>query len=133
MNTSRVWTQHELDQIGATSELQISAPKAGGSWRRPVPIWVVCVDGCVYVRTWYRRDNGWFGDAVRSQHARVSVPGLSTDVAVTDLGDSDSRLRIAVDDAYRAKYAEHGSGSVGGMVTDDAAASTLQLTPWAGS
>ena len=71
--------------------------------------------------------------------ARIRVPGLEVDVAVEDVavenaavenvGDNKSDLRAGVDAAYRTKYGRHGGTSVGGMTTDDAAATTLRLTP----
>ena len=65
--------------------------------------------------------------------ARIRVPGLEVDVAVEDVGENKSELRAGVDAAYRAKYGRHGSTSVGGMTTGDAAASTLRLTPERGT
>jgi hypothetical protein len=61
------WSPDELDRIGGAEELQIATKRADGTLRREVPIWVVCAGGQVYVRTWYRRDNGWFGHAVESR------------------------------------------------------------------
>ena len=95
--------------------------------RRWVPIWVVCVGEHVYVRTWYRRESGWFGDVVDSRRARIRVPGLEADVAVEDVGGSADGLRASVDAAYRAKYGRFGGTER--MVTAAAAAATLQLSP----
>jgi hypothetical protein len=89
-----------------------------------VPIWVVCAGGQVYVRTWYRRDTGWFGHALRSRRARIRVPGLEADVTIEDIGDASTQVNADVDDAYRTKY---GSGGAGSMVTAEAVATTLQL------
>jgi hypothetical protein len=123
------WSPDELERIGTAEELQITTSRADGTLRREVPIWVVCASGQVYVRTWYRRDNGWFGHAVDSRRARIRVPGLEVDVAIEDVGDGKAELRASVDAAYRAKYGRYGGTSVDRMVTDDAAASTLRLIP----
>jgi hypothetical protein len=90
---------------------------------------VVSAGGQVYVRTWYRRTTGWFGRVLESHRARVRVPGLDADVVVEDVGEGPGELRTSVDEAYRAKYGRYGSGSVGQMVADPAAATTLRLTP----
>ena len=74
---------------------------------------------------WQRRDTGWYGRAVRTGHARIRVPGLETDVTVT----ATTSHRAEVDDAYRDKYGRYGNGSVDAMVGDEAAASTLRLSP----
>ena len=117
------WSVSELALIGPAAELQIAAQRPDGTLRRETPIWVVCVDGQVYVRTWHRRETGWFGHAVGSGRARIRVPGLTADVDVQDVGDAEADLSAGVDAAYRAKY---GAGAES-MVTPAATASTLRL------
>jgi hypothetical protein len=123
------WSPDELDRIGGAEELQIATKRADGTLRREVPIWVVCAGGQVYVRTWYRRDNGWFGHAVESRWARIRVPGLEADIAIEGVGDDDAELRASIDAVYRAKYGRYGETTVERMVADDAAATTLRLVP----
>ena len=118
------WSSEELALIDSAHELRIAARRPDGTLRRETPIWVVCVDDRVYVRTWHRRETGWFGDAVASGRALVRVPGLEADVAVEDVGDVEAGLSAGVDAAYRAKY---GAGA-GSMVTPEASASTLRLS-----
>ena len=122
------WSSEELDLIGRAEELQIAVKRADGTLRREVPIWVVRVGEQVYVRTWHRRDNGWFGHALGSRAARIQVPGLDVDVAVEDVGEGEPELRAGVDAAYRAKYGRYGATTVDAMTTPDAAASTLRLS-----
>ena len=64
------------------------------------------------LRTWQRRDNGWFGDALDSRQARIQVPGLDIGVAVDDVGEGEAELRTGVDAAYRAKYGRYGAPTV---------------------
>jgi hypothetical protein len=123
------WSPEQLQQIDGSDELQIASRRPDGTVRPFVPIWVVSAGGQVYVRTWYRRTTGWFGRVLESHRARVRVPGLDADVAVEDVGEGPGELRTSVDEAYRAKYGRYGSGSVGQMVADPAAATTLRLTP----
>ena len=118
------WSSDDLRVVDAARELQIAVRRSDGSLRRWVPIWVVCASGQVYVRTWYRRDTGWFGHALRSRRARVRVPGLEADVTIEDIGDASTQVTAEVDAAYRTKYGRSGAGS---MVTATAAATTLQL------
>ncbi|WP_433084787.1 DUF2255 family protein [Dactylosporangium sp. CA-052675] len=122
------WSAEALARIAAAAELEIAVRRPGGTYRPPVPVWVVTVAGEVYVRSWYRRDTGWFGAAIASAHAHIRVPGAKADVTVTDVGDGDGdeRLRAEVDDAYRAKYGAAGAAS---MVTSAAAATPLRLRP----
>jgi hypothetical protein len=90
-----------------------------------VSIWVVRVGEKIYVRTWYRRDGGWYGHVLDSHRARISVPGLKSDVAVADVGEGAPQLHAQIDAAYRAKYGRSGES----MVTAAAVAATLRLSP----
>lgn len=122
------WSSEQLKRIGVAEELRIATKRADGTLRSWVPIWVVCVSEQVYGRTWYRRDSGWFGQALDSLRARIRVPNLEVDVAVEDVGEDGAELRAGIDAAYRTKYGRHSGASVERMVTDDAAASTLRLS-----
>ncbi|HEV3186927.1 MAG TPA: DUF2255 family protein [Acidimicrobiales bacterium] len=124
MTTS--WSPDQLERISRSRELHIASRRIDGTLRPSVPLWVVCVDDGVYVRTWYRRATGWFGHVVDLTQAHIRVIGLETNVIVADVGGSDPGLRANVDAAYRTKYGPSGHQS---MVTDDAVATTLRLDP----
>jgi hypothetical protein len=121
------WTADEAQRISAAPELEIASRRPDGTPRGWVPIWVVSVSGQVYVRTWYRRDTGWFGRVVAAGQARIRVPGLEADVAVADVGAGPAGVRAGVDSAYQAKYGRRGGTER--MVTEAAAATTLRLSP----
>lgn len=123
------WPDDAMQRIVRTEELEIAARRADGTLRRPVPIWVVGVGERIYVRTWHRRDTGWFGQVLDSRRAQIRVQELEADVAVEDIGEREVDLRADIDAAYRSKYGHYGATSVGRMLTDDAAAATLQLIP----
>jgi hypothetical protein len=122
------WSPDELERIDKAEELRIATQRSDGTLGRGVPIWVVSAGGHAYVRTWYRRHDGWFGRAVDSRRARIEIAGLEADVAVEDIGDDKSDLRARIDAAYRAKYGRYGEATIDRMVSDDAAATTLRLT-----
>jgi hypothetical protein len=124
-----LWTPDDLRRIGSADELQIAAKCADGTLRRWLPIWVVCAGEQVYVRTWYRRDTGWFGHVLDSHRACIRVPGLQADVAAEDVTAGPTQLRLDVDAAYRAKYGRYSTSTVENMVSDAAAATTLLLSP----
>ena len=121
------WPAEALQRIVKAEELEIAARRTDGTLRRWVPIWVVGVGGRIYVRTWHRRDTGWFGQVLDSRRARIRVPGLEADVAVEDIGKGEAALRADVDAAYRTKYGRYGATTVDRMLTDEAAAATLGL------
>jgi hypothetical protein len=123
------WAPEQLERIDAADELEIAVRREDGSLRRGLPIWVVRAGGTVYVRTWHRRETGWFGGAVRTRRARVSVPGVETDVTVEDLGAGPAELRADIDAAYLAKYGRYGRSTLDAMVSQAAADSTLRLVP----
>ncbi|CAJ59568.1 hypothetical protein FRAAL0902 [Frankia alni ACN14a] len=120
------WSADALERIDTARELEIAVRRADGALRHPLPIWVVRVGDQVYVRTWYRRDTGWFGRALASRRARIHVPGLDADVTVQDVGEGTAQLRADIDAAYRTKYGDAGAES---MVTASAAITTLRLGP----
>jgi hypothetical protein len=117
------WSVDDLRVIDAAGELEIAVRRSDGSLRRWVPIWVVCAGEQAYVRTWYRRDTGWFGQALRSRRARIRVPGLEADVTIEDVGNASA---ADVNAAYRTKY---GPGGADSMVTAEAVTTTLRLHP----
>jgi hypothetical protein len=120
------WSAEDLRLIAAAGELEIAVRRPDASLRQWVPIWVVCAGDQVYVRTWYRRDTGWFGHALRSPRARIRVPGLEADVSIADIGDTSAQVTADVNDAYNSKYGPDGAGS---MVALTAVTTTLRLDP----
>jgi hypothetical protein len=93
------WASEQLDRLDTADELQIAVRREDGTLRRWLPIWVVRVEDTVYLRTWHRRDTGWFGHVLSTRRARVRVPGIEVDVAVEEVGDGATGLRAAVDAA----------------------------------
>jgi hypothetical protein len=124
-----IWTPDDIRRIGSADELQIAAKHTDGTLWRWLPIWVVCVSEKVYVRTWYRRNTGWFAHVLDSRRASIRVPGLQADVAVEDVAAGSGRLRADIDAAYRTKYGRYGTSTVRPMVAAAAAATTLRLSP----
>ncbi len=124
MSTS--WTAEQLERIGEADELQIAAARDDGTLRPLTPIWVVCVGDEVFVRTWHRRETGWYGQALSTRRARIRVPGVEIDVTIEDVAEAG---RTEVDAAYRAKYGRYGDGALDPMVADAAVVTTLRLSP----
>ncbi|WP_203580353.1 DUF2255 family protein [Microbacterium hibisci] len=123
MPEGSVWTPEQLRVLATAIEIEVSAPRRDGGLTHWTPIWVVVARAEVFVRTWHRRETGWYGGAVRSGIARIRVEDSPLEVTVTAVGDEQA---ATVDAAYRAKYGELAARS---MVTAEAAASTLRLAP----
>jgi hypothetical protein len=121
-----VWTDDELARIGAADELEIAPRRADGSTGRPTTIWVVRVGDDLFIRSYRGRTSGWFSRALRSHEGRIKAGGVERDVR---FAEPDTGLRAAIDRAYRSKYSCYDDTYVVPMVSDDAAAATLRLTP----
>jgi hypothetical protein len=117
------WTPEQLGGLHRTAELEVAVRRPDGHEGRWTPVWVVVVGEQVLLRTWQRRDTGWYGGVLRTGAAHVRIPGMRAEVVVEP---ADARSRAAVDKAYAAKYGREGARS---MITEEAAASTLRLTP----
>ena len=131
------WSTEQLQLLDAAVELNIAVPRPDGALGRWTTVWVVCVGQGVFVRSWHRRETGWFGRAVTTGRARIRAIGLETDVTVVDLGRIGDRsgeepqlqgeLFDEVDSAYRTKYGAFGDATVGAMVSAHARVTTLRL------
>jgi len=119
------WTPEELDAVGDAGELSIAPARTDGTFRRPIPIWVVRVGDELYVRSFNGPDGGWYRQALRTGRARIGAGGVDREVALSEpTGDVNDE----VDDAYRAKYGRY-SSYVAPMVAPAAVASTRRLDP----
>jgi hypothetical protein len=120
------WTSDELDRIGSADELRITSPRADGTLRPYVPIWVVRIGADLYVRSVRGADGGWYRHVRDSDEGRIQAGGIERDVTVTGAANE---IDDAVDDAYRGKYGRYGSSLVDPMTAAAARATTLRLLP----
>ena len=120
------WTTEQLDAIGAADELSINTRTSDGSLRAGVTIWVVRVGDEVYIRSYRGEDGLWYRHAASHPRAIIEAGGVECEVALERPDDS---VASAVDEAYRTKYARYGAEYVDPMVTPQATATTLRLTP----
>jgi hypothetical protein len=116
------WTVEELDRIGAADELEIAALRPDGSLRPATTIWVVRVGDDLYVRSYRGRNGGWFRSVLRRPEGRIRAGGISRGVAFQERDDAD---HVAIDQAFRTKYARYGGSYVDPMVSPNAAALRL--------
>jgi hypothetical protein len=102
-----------LVRLDAAREGEIAVRRADGTLRRAVPVWVVCAGSRVCVRTWYRRDTGWFGEALRSHRARLRIEEWEAEAGVVEVGQGSREHRDAVDAACRVEYRSFGAVACG--------------------
>jgi hypothetical protein len=120
------WNGEELNQVGDADELRIATARVDGSLRSWVPVWVVRVGDQLYVRSYRGTGGAWYRHAIKHPEGRIQAGGVERDVV---FDRPDDTVRAVIDDAYRAKYAHYGDTYLLPMISADAAAATLRLTP----
>ncbi len=120
------WTSGELTRIGDAEELQISSLRQDGTLRKPVTIWVVRVGDDLYVRSVYGRTSAWFRGVQTRHEGRIQAGGVEKDVDFIEVDDS---VNEAIDGAYRTKYRRYAASIIESIMSVEARAATLKLTP----
>ena len=120
------WTPDELARVSRATELELTSRRPDGSYRPYVTIWVVVAADCLYVRSAYGWNNGWFQRALKSGGGRIRAAGVERDVAFEQPGPD---VADAVTAAYRSKYDRYGPSIVGTVISAEAVKSTLRLAP----
>ena len=118
------WTTEDLATFGAAGEIDIAPLGADGAPGHATTIWMVRVGDDLYIRSYRGAAGSWYRDAVRTHEVRIRAGNVERDVIVEECPDAE---RAAVDDAYRTKYGS--SSYADAMVTSDAAATTLRVSP----
>jgi hypothetical protein len=122
----KTWPRDELNQIGAAEELEIAPLRRDGRPRRAVTIWVVRLDGDLYVRSAYGRDSAWFRGAQVRHEGQIRAAGIEKDVTFLE---ADPKLNDEIDAAYRTKYRSQGAQYVNMMVSPEARSASLRVLP----
>lgn len=92
-----------LDSLRDGKMLRIRA----GADHRFIGIWVVVVEGRVFVRSWSLKPRGWYRTFLKEPVGSIVVEGREIEVrAIQTLSE---RLKKAVDKAYLSKYNTPGS------------------------
>jgi len=120
------WSPDELAPFSRATELELTSRRQDGSYRPYVTIWVVGAANCLYVRSAYGPNNGWFQRALKSGDGRIRAAGVERDVAFEQPG---SDVADAVTAAYHSKYDRYGPSIVDTVISADAVKSTLRLVP----
>jgi hypothetical protein len=121
------WTSDELDAIGGADELRVTVPRADGTPRNPVTIWVVRVGDDLYIRAYKGTGSPWYRGTQATHTGHIQSGGVDKDVSFADEGDP--AVGDAVDAAYRDKYRSYGASYVDPMLAATARAATLKLVP----
>jgi len=91
----------------AIAKDKILGVRAGSGDHRFIGVWVVVVDGRVFIRSWGLKRAGWYQAFVNEPNGRIQAAGRELRVrAVTRVSE---RTKTAVDEAYAAKYTTPGA------------------------
>jgi hypothetical protein len=99
-----------------------------GDKHRFIPIWVVVVDGRVFVRPWNDKAGGWYHTFLRDKHGAIIVN--DKEIPVHAKPAKGEKLNDAVDAAYATKYTTKANQKyVTGFSTAKRRATTMELLP----
>jgi hypothetical protein len=76
--------------------------RAGTKPHRIIGIWVVVVEGRVFVRSWSLKPRSWYRTFLEEPRGVIEVDGRK--IPVRAIFTRSERLKTAVDRAYREKY-----------------------------
>jgi hypothetical protein len=116
-----------LQLLDETYEVRIETRREEGAPKHRTIIWVMVVDGEVFVRSvrgtqgrWYREISGYPEGALHVGDRRIPVRAAHA----TDDSTMDSVSR-----AVQSKYGERWPGPTAGMVREEVLCTTLKLSP----
>jgi hypothetical protein len=116
-----------LDLLVETREVYIETRRDGDSPVHRTIIWVVIVDGEVFVRS-VRGENGrWYREISSNPEAALHADGKRIPMRATPA--TEVRTVGAVSEAYRKKYGKISPGSTASMVRPEVLSTTLKLSP----
>ena len=99
-----------------------------GAEHRFIPIWVVVVDGRVFVRPWNDKAGGWYRAFLRNAAGTLRLE--DSEVPVRARSVRGEKLNDAIDAAYAAKYTTKANQKyVKGFATAGRRATTLEVLP----
>lgn len=116
--------------VDAIRKDRILGMQAGSGGHRPIGIWVVVVEGRIFVRSWDLRPGGW-NDTLRRERRGTMTIGRKRVPFRAVLTRSETRKK-AVDRAYREKYSTAADAKyVRGLSQPRRRSTTIELAPGA--
>jgi hypothetical protein len=107
MPTRTVPSRFSAAVVAALDKGKILGLRAGDDGHRFIGLWVVVVEGRVFVRSWSLKQRSWWRTFLRTPEGSIQV-GKRT-LRVRALQTRSERLKAAVSRAYREKYATPGA------------------------
>jgi hypothetical protein len=124
MTTARRFTGPVIEELATAKILGVRA----GAERRYTSVWVVVVQGRVFVRSWNDKPTRWYRAFLAQPLGSIQLAGRAIAARAKPL--RGERLRDAVTRAYAGKYDTKVSEKwVRGFADPGRAATTLELLP----
>ena len=120
-----IYDPQTISRLASEEEVDIETSPGPEKPSRRVTIWVVVVDGQVYVRSVRGPAGRWYRDLQRNPRGALYLGDQAIRVHAVPVTDAD-RIR-AVSDAYLRKYAA--SPHAPPMVREEVLPTTLRLDP----
>lgn len=118
------WSEHDLNTIAGTQEIQLATQRADGTRGSYVTIWAVRQGENLYVRSALGRDAAWFRRALANGKGHLRTNDIERDVV---LEPADDQLIQRLDAAYRQKYS--GLPGITMVTAEQATAAALRVVP----
>jgi len=116
-------TKEEVKTIAEHNDFHIAPFREDGETYGTLTwIWVVEVDGELYVRAYNGTRSRWYGAALKQKAGKIKVAGLERQVRFELV---EGTINNQIDEAYRKKYAT--SPYLNSMISDRAKAATVKV------
>ncbi|HYI10680.1 MAG TPA: DUF2255 family protein [Thermoanaerobaculia bacterium] len=92
----------DTDIVTAIRDGKILGIRAGSGPHKIIGIWMVVVEGRVFVRSWTLKPGGWYATFAKDPHGIMAIAGR--EIPVRAVRTRSERLKTAVDRAYAEKY-----------------------------
>jgi hypothetical protein len=124
MTAARRFSGPALDDLAKSKIVGVRA----GAAHRYTGVWVVVVEGRVFVRSWNDKPTGWYRAFQGQPLGSIQIAGREIAIRASQL--RGERLRDAVTRAYAEKYDTKASEKwVRGFAEPHRSAATLELLP----
>lgn len=119
------------DILATIHKDRILGIRAGSdSDHRVIGVWVVVVDGRVFVRSYTMKTGGWWRTFLKDPHGEIFVSKRKRGIKVRAVQTRSERLKDLVSEAYMEKYNTPGSvGYVEEMSRKPLRDTTTELVP----
>ena len=114
--------------VDAIDQGKIIGLRAGTGTHRFIGLWVVVVEGRVFVRSWGLKPNSWFH--ALHEAGQGTMQAADREIPVRAVRTRSDRLKDAIDQAYLAKYHTRGSIQYArDLGSEKSRATTTELVP----